>query len=71
MSEAELQFIRDNAHLLTDEGLAAAMTRVCGRKVHVDAVETARRRMKLRKRGGRGSKLLNYETEGLDDLLSD
>jgi hypothetical protein len=54
-SEAEKEFIRQNAGTMKDEELAATLSRVTGRAVTLDAVRHVRARMGIKKLGVGGS----------------
>lgn len=49
-----MNFVRDNTHLLNDEQLAAALSRLTGRLVSASAVRHARRTLDIQKTPGNG-----------------
>jgi hypothetical protein len=53
-TDAERDFVRDNAGDLKDRQVAEALTLASGRPVTLDAVRKARRRLGITKAGGRG-----------------
>jgi hypothetical protein len=53
-SESDREYIRANAGVLTDEVIAANLTRITGRPISLQAARKQRQLMGLRKRHGRG-----------------
>ena len=53
-TEEEKSFIKDNAHRLKDEEMAAELTKRFGRKVSFSGTRKQRQRMKIKKSGGKG-----------------
>ena len=53
-SEAERQFIRENAGILTDKAGSEQLTRITGRKVTIHAWRKQRQKMGISKKPGRG-----------------
>lgn len=53
-SEAERQFIRDNAGKLKDKQLAAKLTQTTGRLISIQSVRKQRQKMGITKKPGRG-----------------
>jgi len=61
-NNVEEQFIRENAHKLTDKAGAAALSEISGRFISVYAWRKKRQKMGLRKAHGRGvCKLIDNE----------
>lgn len=54
MNSLEEKFIRENAHLLKDVQVAAALSRLTGRHVSIDMVQKARTRLGIKKSTGNG-----------------
>lgn len=53
-SDSDREYIRANAGVLTDEVIAANLTRITGRSITLQAARKQRQLMGLRKRHGRG-----------------
>jgi hypothetical protein len=53
-SEAEKQFIVQNASTMKDDEIAARLTQITGRKVSLQAVRKQRQKMGITKKPGRG-----------------
>jgi hypothetical protein len=53
-TEAEKNFIRDNAGRLKDWEIAMSLTRLTGRHVTLHSIRGARHRLGIKKRPGRG-----------------
>jgi hypothetical protein len=53
-SEAEKEFVRQNAGRMKDADVAATLSRICGRAITVASVRHCRQNLGLKKRRGRG-----------------
>jgi len=62
-NEAERQFIRDNAAILTDKDGATQLSRITGRPVTVHAWRKQRQKMGISKMPGRGICRIRKETD--------
>ena len=53
-SDAEKQYIRENANTMKDQELADKLSNLTGRKISLQSVRKQRQKMKIAKRPGRG-----------------
>lgn len=53
-TQAEKDFVKQNAGILTDKVIAAKLTLMCNRQVTTQAVRKQRQKMGLKKQQGRG-----------------
>lgn len=59
---AETQFLKENVHQLTDEQLAAELTKITGQTFTMTSVRRKRQRLGLKKVQGRGHCALTNDT---------
>lgn len=53
-TDAQKQFVRDNANIMKDVDVAASLSRISGRPVSIHAVRHLRHKLGIRKRRGKG-----------------